>query len=320
LAILDAILPSTSFYVTKPLKYFRNFLSLVVVLSQETRHSLGGTSSVNEGYAIFKWNLCYSCDALGVGTVSTRIDFFTPKFTEPFPASMGSYIYTPLSSPKEIRLVTIWPGDSHAPIKVDIRHAALSQSLDYEALSYVWGEPNRCDSITVSRQSEDGSILSSQLGSGKRGIKTRLLQSFSRLRHSHMPSRQLDERAKQTHSRGGMSTTTSATLPVTRNLSTALRYLRDPLKPRVLWIDAICINQDDFHERGHEVGHMDMIFRKARQVIAWFGPGDDKSALAISTLKSIGRDVELEEGAFRLRVVSGSVTEELQGKFECKRF
>jgi hypothetical protein len=64
---------------------------------------------------------------------------------------------------------------------------------------------------------------------------------------------------------------------------------------------------------------MEMIFRKARHVIAWFGPGDDKSALAISTLKSIGRDVELEEGAFRLRVVSGSVTEELQGKFECKR-
>jgi hypothetical protein len=232
---------------------------------------------------------------------------------------MDSYIYKPLSSPKEIRLVTIWPGDSYAPMKVDIHHAVLSQSLDYEALSYVWGEPNRCDSIIVSGQSEDGSIPSSQLGSGKRGIKSPLLQSFSRLSNSHKPSHQLDEQVKHTHFSGVMSTTTSSTLSVTRNLSTALRYLRDPQKARVLWIDAICINQDDFHERGHEVGHMDMIFRNARQVIAWFGPGDEKSTLAISTLKSIGRDVELEEGAFRLSVVSGSVTKLLQGKFECKR-
>jgi hypothetical protein len=70
---------------------------------------------------------------------------------------MDSYAYTPLSSPKEIRLVTVWPGDSHAPMKVDIHHAALSQSLDYEALSYVWGEPNGCHSIIVSGQPEDGS-------------------------------------------------------------------------------------------------------------------------------------------------------------------
>jgi hypothetical protein len=147
---------------------------------------------------------------------------------------MDSYIYKPLSSPKEIRLVTIWPGDSHAPMKVDIHHAVLSQSLDYEAPSYVWGEPNRCDSIIVSGQSEDGSIPSSQLGSGKRGIKSPLLQSFSRLRNSHKPSHQLDEQVKHTHFRGVMSTTTSTTLSVTRNLSTALRYLRDPQKARVL--------------------------------------------------------------------------------------
>jgi hypothetical protein len=232
---------------------------------------------------------------------------------------MGSYIYTPLSFPKEIRVITIWPGDTHAPMKVDIHHAALSQSLDYEELPYVWGEPSRCDSIIASGQSEDGSMPSPQLGFGKRGIKSPLFQSLSRLRHNHKPSHQLDEQVKQTHFCGVMSMTTSATLSVTRNLPTALRYLRDPQKARVLWIDAICINQDDFHERRHEVGHMDIIFRNARQVIVWFGPGDEKRVLAISTLKSIGQDVELEEGAFRLSVDSGSVTELLQGKFECKR-
>jgi hypothetical protein len=36
--------------------------------------------------------LCYSFDVLGVGNISTRIDFFTAKFTEPFPAS---WVHTP---------------------------------------------------------------------------------------------------------------------------------------------------------------------------------------------------------------------------------
>ncbi|GJC99386.1 pectinesterase [Colletotrichum higginsianum] len=41
--------------------------------------------------------------------------------------------------------------------------------------------------------------------------------------------------------------------------------------PQHLWIDAICVNQDDTSERGHQVGLMKDIFSTAHLVIAWIG-------------------------------------------------
>jgi len=48
------------------------------------------------------------------------------------------------------------------------------------------------------------------------------------------------------------------------------------------WIDAICINQDDLLERGHQVGMMRNIFSAADLVVAWLGlfdPGLSHAAL-----------------------------------------
>ncbi|OSS45162.1 hypothetical protein B5807_09092 [Epicoccum nigrum] len=60
-------------------------------------------------------------------------------------------------------------------------------------------------------------------------------------------------------------------MPVTRNLSMALRNLRYPHQDRILWIDAICIDQTNDKERGHQVGQMTAIYRKAEQVLVWLG-------------------------------------------------
>ncbi|PVH75596.1 HET-domain-containing protein [Cadophora sp. DSE1049] len=43
---------------------------------------------------------------------------------------------------------------------------------------------------------------------------------------------------------------------VRQNLLDALRALRLPHEPRLLWIDALCINRDDTIERNHQVGKM----------------------------------------------------------------
>ena len=40
---------------------------------------------------------------------------------------------------------------------------------------------------------------------------------------------------------------------VTENLSLALKALRYPDKKRTLWVDALCINQDDILERNQQV-------------------------------------------------------------------
>ncbi|PVH83426.1 HET-domain-containing protein, partial [Cadophora sp. DSE1049] len=57
------------------------------------------------------------------------------------------------------------------------------------------------------------------------------------------------------------------------NLSRALRHLRRVDEPggRVLWIDALCVNQKDTNERNHQVTQMGEIYSHAENVIVWLG-------------------------------------------------
>ncbi|ETS74030.1 hypothetical protein PFICI_13896 [Pestalotiopsis fici W106-1] len=63
--------------------------------------------------------------------------------------------------------------------------------------------------------------------------------------------------------------TESNCLPVGRNLYEALKRLRDCTLPRIIWIDAICINQNDNKEREQQVGCMAEIYARASRVIIW---------------------------------------------------
>lgn len=72
-------------------------------------------------------------------------------------------------------------------------------------------------------------------------------------------------------------------LPITRNLSNALQYLFERNERR-LWIDAICINQQDDGERGKQVGLMGRIYSRAKKVVVWLGHHADDSELAMDFL------------------------------------
>lgn len=82
---------------------------------------------------------------------------------------------------------------------------------------------------------------------------------------------------------------------ITTNLETALRYLRDPLEARVLWIDAICINQLDIGERSHQVTCMKDIYKNCWQDLLWLGIGDetmDRGMKIAEHLQSIEREAD----------------------------
>jgi hypothetical protein len=66
------------------------------------------------------------------------------------------------------------------------------------------------------------------------------------------------------------------------NLHSALRHLQLPSEPRCLWVDALCINQDDVEERNHQVAQMGRIYSLARLVVAWVGDSDRLSDSAMS--------------------------------------
>ncbi|KAH6683366.1 heterokaryon incompatibility protein-domain-containing protein [Halenospora varia] len=82
-------------------------------------------------------------------------------------------------------------------------------------------------------------------------------------------------------------------LLLTRNCDIALRSLRDPCKPRKLWVDAICIDQAknpvSTEERNNQVKMMGEVYRKARCVLVWLGDGDEKSGIAFRYLQNIAR-------------------------------
>ena len=56
------------------------------------------------------------------------------------------------------------------------------------------------------------------------------------------------------------------------NLQGALRELGKGKVERLLWIDAICINQADINERNEQVRMMSSIYRQATRVVIWMGP------------------------------------------------
>ncbi|KAF7886448.1 hypothetical protein EAF00_010551 [Botryotinia globosa] len=57
----------------------------------------------------------------------------------------------------------------------------------------------------------------------------------------------------------------------TSNLELALRHLRYRDRSRVLWVDAVCINQLDIPERNSQVKLMGSIYETAHQVVVWLG-------------------------------------------------
>ncbi|KAL8378051.1 hypothetical protein RB595_008645 [Gaeumannomyces hyphopodioides] len=60
---------------------------------------------------------------------------------------------------------------------------------------------------------------------------------------------------------------------LTKNCDAAMRRLRRPRKERHVWVDAICIDQNDDHERTYQVSIMSHIFTSANSVIVYTGEG-----------------------------------------------
>ncbi|KAL2063864.1 hypothetical protein VTL71DRAFT_4358 [Oculimacula yallundae] len=67
---------------------------------------------------------------------------------------------------------------------------------------------------------------------------------------------------------------------VRANLFAALRRLRLEKEPRLLWVDALCINQSDIPERSSQVIIMSSVYKEAANVVAWLGEKPDNAEVA----------------------------------------
>ncbi|KAI1130959.1 heterokaryon incompatibility protein-domain-containing protein [Nemania abortiva] len=140
--------------------------------------------------------------------------------------------YSPLPA-EFIRVFELEAGKFSDPIVGRL----VPQTIDgepYEALSYVWGDPRERHEIAI-----DGATLS---------VTKSLHGALTAFRY-----RPLSE--SNDISDPGTGTGTE---PAQRQV-------------RRLWADAVCINQDDLHERTSQIELMGRIFAGARRVLAWLG-------------------------------------------------
>ena len=68
---------------------------------------------------------------------------------------------------------------------------------------------------------------------------------------------------------------------ITANLASALKTFRLPDRERVLWADAVCINQAENVEKSRQVAMMGEIYKSASTILIWLGEGDERTKYAV---------------------------------------
>lgn len=187
---------------------------------------------------------------------------------------MTDYEYSPLNlfRASEIRLLTLLPGPSEAEIHINLEVVLLKEPRipQFEALSYTWGSTESPVNIFVDEEKRRSSI----------------------------------RRPQKSAFRSGATCVNLRILAVTQNLATALRYLRYDDRPRVLWIDAICVDQKNMSERSQQVERMADIYTLANRVVVWLGPESHDSALALRSLNTLGSKITVDLVLQTCRIIS----------------
>jgi hypothetical protein len=156
---------------------------------------------------------------------------------------MAEDIYSELRPERqEIRLMFLEAGEPQEELKASLMVTSLRWAAEYwnpefEALSYVWGDPLITRPIELNGQP----------------------------------------------------------FQVTENLEAALRRLRHNDRVRIMWIDAICINQRNPREQEHQIGLMRDVFEGCSQCIVWLGEEDDETEKALEPLHWMSHNLHVDQ-------------------------
>jgi hypothetical protein len=95
-------------------------------------------------------------------------------------------------------------------------------------------------------------------------------------------------------------------LPITRNLHAALSHLRNFCHERIIWVDAICIDQKNTEEKEQQIQIMAKIYSQANRVLVWLGEAADNSDQALEEIRVAGgkATISLNNKTIRLAVLA----------------
>lgn len=160
----------------------------------------------------------------------------------------SSPLHRPLEDANTTRFLRLLPRHQSEYLSVELFHGNLAQRpvLQYEALSYTWGEPLPTKTILCN------------------GLPFELRE----------------------------------------NAYNFLDQLCRPHSVRVVWMDCICIDQNNIREREQQVGIMHTIYQLPAAVIVWLGPGNTQTDTIMRRIAGLhGAEVlsEIQESVFELR-------------------
>ena len=128
-------------------------------------------------------------------------------------AATRPYNYATLPQGSDgIRLLQVAKREGSIGFEYPLVHFSLQAAPAFEAVSYVWGNPDRITQLSLTDGTE---------------------------------------------------------LHVTKSMEDAIPFLSHHCSTGYLWIDQLCINQDDMKERIHQVKMMDDIYRKTARTLVW---------------------------------------------------
>ncbi|KAJ4392292.1 hypothetical protein N0V93_005917 [Gnomoniopsis smithogilvyi] len=179
--------------------------------------------------------------------------------------TLRPYVYEPLTSDDSIRVISLHPAAT--------RQAALRCSIvHYE----------RCVELSRADNSRHYSAVSYAWGEPN---FTEILTVSPAIDES-MKGNSVNAESGDTY------------LRITPNVDALLRAFRKAHKPVYLWVDAICLNQDDDAEKTHQVPLMGEIYAMAKKVLVWLGndDSDSRGATAFGLIRQLNHTyTELNE-------------------------
>jgi hypothetical protein len=229
---------------------------------------------------------------------------------------MASYQYRPLNADKnEIRVLHLHPGGRHDPIHLSIEHIPFNPSKDDEPLriskksmqeiqnglpdswtvfSTLEGKPIYLyhpddESTYTTWQSPVSTLNEAQHKKVENNSVKSFMGTFEAVSYTWGSAQPLSEVTIVDTQSPSMCAGTCSVGP---NLLDLLHHLRRPDTTRALWIDAICINQENSVEKSEQVKRMHDIFKFANRTVVWLGQAFDDSATALQALEHMGKQLE----------------------------
>lgn len=89
------------------------------------------------------------------------------------------------------------------------------------------------------------------------------------------------------------------TLAIPKGTAEALLRFRDPKNVKILWIDAVCIHQDNARERSVHVAKMHTIYASGAKNLIWIGEDDGTVAKAIQDMRIVFEEMKKDTDDFR---------------------